>query len=351
MPVRSPSHVLLVAVVSMVLAAACTSVQERSGPSTPAGSTAATTTPGTIPGATVPEGTIKPAVATTASSDTRSMTTPDGRERTYNVYVPATLPKDQPVPLLVALHGGTGWGKQFERNSGFDGLAEANGFIVVYPDGIEIGPAFPMGRVWNGGDCCRPASTQNVDDVGFISQIIDQLEASYPIDAKRVYAAGHSNGGIMAYRLACELADKIVGIGLQAGWLAVPQDACVPSQPVSVIQIHGTADQNAPIEGGRGERSISGTVATPALENVAFMARRAGCPPAPEETVAGDLTTESWSPCRAGTAVELVKVQGANHAWMGHPGNPISERVVGEPYMGLDSSAEIWAFLAAHPRQ
>lgn len=283
---------------------------------------------------------------------TRSGTvkTRDGRDRTYHLYVPESLPAGRPVPLLVAMHGGTGWGEQFERNSGFDGLAEANQFIVVYPDGITIGPAFPMGRVWNGGNCCGPAVRENVDDVAFISQLIDTLEAQYDIDPGRVYAAGHSNGGIMSYRLACELSDKVVAIGLQAGWLAIPPESCQPGRPVSMIHIHGTADQNAPIDGGRGERSISGVDATPAIDNAKKIASVNMCPQRPTETTRGDITTIAWSPCADGTVVELVKVAGASHAWMGHRPNIVSERLVGEAYPDLDASAEIWGFLAAHPR-
>lgn len=299
-------------------------------------------------GDTVPEPATKPAVAPVGKSTKASIQTPDGRERTYHVYVPASLPADLAVPLLIAMHGGTGWGEQFERASRFDGIAEANQFIVAYPDGIEIGPAFPLGRVWNGGDCCGPAAKQEVDDVRFISMVIDSVSGSHRIDPKRVYAAGHSNGGIMSYRLACELADKVVAVGLQAGWLAV--DSCNPSKPVSVLHIHGAADENAPIDGGRGSRSISGVDARPAADGVRTIAAANRCPSTPARTEAGDFTTELWSPCRDGTEVQLVKVRGASHGWMGSDGNPVSDRIVGEPYQGLDASAEIWTFLAAHPR-
>jgi polyhydroxybutyrate depolymerase len=299
------------------------------------------------PGSTSPS--IRPAVDPTGKVVDGSLTTSDGRSRSYHVYVPTSLPSDRPVPLLVALHGGAGWGVQFEKNSGFDGLAEANQFLVVYPDGISQPPT-PNGRVWNGGDCCGAAQRQNVDDVAFISALVDHLEAQYDVDRARVAAAGHSNGGILAYRLACELADKIVAIGVQSATLGIP--SCHPTQPVSVIHIHGTADRNIPINGGTGDRSLSQTDFPPPIDGVRTLAAANGCPADPSESVSGDLTTDVWSPCQGSTEVRMVKVNGAGHAWMGHDASSaLAGTLVGPPYMGLDSSAEIWSFLAAHPRR
>ena len=127
------------------------------------------------------------------------MRTPDGRDRTFRVYVPASVDGgDRAVPLLVALHGGLGWGAQFERNLGRDGLAEANGFIVVYPDGFNAGTDARPLRTWNGGACCGPAARLDVDDVGFIELLIDRLAHDYLIDADQVVATGHSNADITA---------------------------------------------------------------------------------------------------------------------------------------------------------
>jgi polyhydroxybutyrate depolymerase len=281
-----------------------------------------------------------------------SVTTADGRSRTYHVYVPASLPTG-PVPLLVALHGGTGWGTQFEQQSGYDGLAEANGFVVVYPDGIGA-LLLPNNRVWNGGACCgvAQADRQDVDDVSFIATVIDRVEATHDIDARRVFATGHSNGAIMSYRLACELADRIAAIGVQAGTIEI--GSCHPSRPVAVLEIHGTADQNIPIDGGTGTHSLSRTDFASPRDALSTMAAADGCPGDARESVdAGnpDVTVDTWAPCDAGTEVQWVKVAGANHAWMGHPvSSGLAERVVGEPYPDLDSSLVIWSFLDAHPR-
>jgi polyhydroxybutyrate depolymerase len=290
-----------------------------------------------------------PAVSPIGETLLRTVEGPDGRERTYRLYVPTSLPTDRPVPLLIALHGGTGTGVQFARNSELDGIAEANGFIVAFPDGIEIVGTVP-GRVWNGGYCCGPAVTQNVDDVGFISRLIDDVKDGHRIDDRQVFAAGHSNGGIMAYRLACELSDKIVGVGLQAGSLGI--DRCEPEHPVSLIHIHGTADDNHPIDGGKGSKGISGVSFRPAIDGVRALAAADGCASESRHRVDGPVATDTWSACKEGTEVELVTVDGASHAWMGHePLIPAVRALVGEPSKDLDASAAIWEFLVAHPRR
>lgn len=292
------------------------------------------------------------AAAAKARSVAASLTTADGQRRTYRIYVPRSLPRHRPVPLLVALHGGFGSGAQFEANSGFDTLAERHGFIVVYPDGTPIRNqgALANARVWNGGRCCGPAARQQVDDVGFIRQLIDEVSAKHDVDAKRVYAAGHSNGAIMSYRLACELSDKIVAIGVQSGALEI--DNCRPTHPVSVLHIHGSADRNIPITGGAGS-GFAGIAFSPPHDAAATLANADGCPPSASTTIAPDnpdVSIETWKPCDDATVVQFVTVAGASHAWMGHQSARAGQRLTGAPYMKFDSSAAIWTFLASHPR-
>jgi polyhydroxybutyrate depolymerase len=298
-------------------------------------------------------GQARPAfAAATARSVAASMTTTDGRTRTYRIYVPRSLPRHSPVPLLVALHGGFGSGMQFEENSGFDALADVHHFIVVYPDGTPIRSqgALANARVWNGGRCCGPAARQQVDDVGFIRQLIDAVSHEYDVDSKRIYAAGHSNGAIMSYRLACELSDKIVAIGVQAGSLEV--DSCRPTHPVSVLHIHGSADRNIPISGGKGD-GLAGIAFNPPRDAASTLANVNGCHPPASAVIARnnpDVSIETWKPCHDTTEVQFVTVAGASHAWMGHPSTRVGQTLTGAPYMKFDSSAAIWAFLAAHPR-
>jgi polyhydroxybutyrate depolymerase len=275
-----------------------------------------------------------------------SLQTPDGRTRTYRVYVPSDLPTT-PVPLLVALHGGTGWGAQFEINSGFDRLAQADSFVVVYPDGVGTGANESIGRTWNGGGCCGAASRNDVDDVGFVRMLLDRLEAQYAIDPSRVFAAGHSNGGILAYRLACELSDRIVAVGLQSGTMEIP--SCRPAHAVSMLHIHGTADTNVPIDGGRGTDSIANVAFASPRTSISSFATAVGCGAGTTAVDAAnhDLTVTNWSGCPTGVDVRFVAVTGAPHAWMGHTSsNPAATPA----YQGLDSSVAIVTFLLQHPR-
>lgn len=290
----------------------------------------------------------KPAVEPVGEVLDGSMVTPDGRTRTWHLYVPTTWPADEPVPLLVGLHGGTGWGDQFRRSSGFDGIAEANGFLAVFPDGVGVGPTETL-RTWNGGVCCGPAARDNVDDVTFISLLIDQLTARYAIDPDRIVAAGHSNGAVLSIRLACELADQVVAVGFQAGTMEI--DICAPAQPVSMLHIHGEADENMPPLGGEGSKGISGVAWNPALDGLHTIAAAQHCP-APQpvtDPVRPDLKIQRWSPCAAGTTIEYVLVPGADHAWMRTKLLREPDRTGASP-AGFESSEAIWAFLAAHPR-
>lgn len=296
-----------------------------------------------------PSVSIKPGVDPTGDTQDATITV-DGHQRTYHLYVPTSLPADEPVPLLIGLHGGTGDGEQFARNTQFDRLAEANGFLVVYPDGTGVGPTDAM-RTWNGGNCCGTAARDDVDDVAFISALIDEISTTHQVDPARVFATGHSNGAILSYRLACELSDKIAAVGFYAGSLEI--DSCNPSQPVSVLHIHGTGDQNIPIGGGSGPKSISGTSFNVPREGVETLARADGCPgvPAVDGRHEGDLTTTIWAPCRSGTEVELLTIDGANHPWPDGVQNALSKVRLGDAYQGFDATTQIWAFLASHPRE
>ena len=250
------------------------------------------------------------------------------------------------------MHGGGGSGEQFERTSGFDAVADQRGWLVAYPDGVGGGAGGDRLRTWNGGAgyCCGAAERDAVDDVEFIRLLVQQIASERPVDPQRTYAAGHSNGAILAYRLACELSDVIVAVGLQAGSLGV--SPCAPPQPVSLLHLHGTADRNHPIDGGVGPNGISGVDFNPAIDGVRTLAAADGCPSSPRTEVDAanpDVTRAIWSPCLDGSAVEFVAVAGASHAWMGH--EPQRAALVGEAYLQLDASVVIGDFLAAHPRR
>lgn len=257
-----------------------------------------------------------------------------GRERGYRVFVP----EEAPTALVVGLHGGMGSGEQFAGATGVEGVAEREGFVVVHPDGV--------GRTWNGGVCCGRAARDEVDDVAFVGALIDRMVKDHDIDPDRVFVYGHSNGGIMAYRLACELGDRIAAMAAVAGTLGV--DDCRPERPVSVLHVHGDADRNLPIDGGVGDRSVAGVDFPPPRAGFATLAAADGCPPEATVEVDGDVTSERRGPCDEGAEAVFVTLAGAEHPWPGgaDPARPRG----GTSFEGYDATEEVVQYLLAHGR-
>jgi polyhydroxybutyrate depolymerase len=262
--------------------------------------------------------------------------TSGGRVRTYHIHRPANLPTGRQVPLVVFLHGGFGDGAQAEGAYGWDAAADANGFVVVYPDGVS--------RAWNGGTCCGLPQRQGIDDVGYIEDLVRHLEAVLPIDPARVFATGISNGGIMAYRLACETT-LFAAIGPDSATELV---GCAGARPTSVIAIHGLDDTRVPYGGGMG--SGIGHVDGPPVPSVIAAWRAIDRCASPTDSTAGAVTT-STATCPDGRAVELITIAGAGHQWPGGKAmDPVVATVLGldPPSTALDATAVIWSFFAAH---
>ncbi len=156
-----------------------------------------------------------------------------GLVRSYRLFVPAHL--KQPAPVVVVLHGGLQTPGGVADMTGFDREAERQGFLAVYPAGV--------GRTFDAGVCCGPAKRLGVDDVGFVRDLLGHLATRYDMDPSRVYATGISNGGLLAYRLACELPDVFAAVAPVAATLV---GECDPSSPVSILHIHGLRDRNIP---------------------------------------------------------------------------------------------------------
>jgi polyhydroxybutyrate depolymerase len=258
-----------------------------------------------------------------------------GSTRSFIVHIPNGYDGRTPVPLVLVLHGATQSPEGAEIMSGMSAKADKEGFLVVYPGGTGRISKIPT---WNAGACCGYAMENHVDDVAFLSALIDKLELDYSVDSKRVFATGISNGGMMSYRLACDLAEKIAAIAPVEG----AQDiACHPSAPVSVIVFHGTDDHLVAYDGGStpfqiGPRRSDSSVA----DTVAFWVKEDGCAPAPRHEETTELHTDFYSACRDANAVELYAIQGGHHAW---PGTRISGNSV-------PATEIIWAFFAKHPK-
>src|SRR3954453_21116917 len=194
--------------------------------------------------ATAAAGGTPPVVARRAGTTAHSITV-DGRERAYTLHLPPAVATGTALPLVLVFHGGGGEGKQMPALTGMNAIADREGFVTAYPDGID--------RNWNDGRYSQAIATQrfNLDDVGFVSMLIDELAATLPIGRSRVFATGISNGGMFSQRLGCELADKGAAIAPVAGSLpGVLAPGCAPSRPMPVLMIHGDTDPLVPWNGG-----------------------------------------------------------------------------------------------------
>ena len=169
----------------------------------------------------------------------------DGRRRSYRLYVPAHLAT--PAPVVFVLHGGSGSGSDIEllTKQGFDRIADRDGVIVLYPDGVD--------RHWNDGrsNLNERAAKENVDDVHFLKVVLDAIAGRYAVDRQRVFATGMSNGGFMSYRLACEATDTFRAVVPVVAGLSVDLGPrCRPTRPISIAIMNGTEDPLVPWNGG-----------------------------------------------------------------------------------------------------
>ena len=271
----------------------------------------------------------------------------DGMERGYVIRVPRDLAHSNGrVPLVLVLHGGGGNADSAERMTGFTEKAQKEGFIVVYPEGT--GQFKGKLLTWNAGHCCGYAMRNRVDDVGFINALIDKLMKDYPIDPRRIYATGMSNGGMMTHRLGIELSGKFAAIAPVVATLF--GDETKPQYPVSALMLNGMLDKHVPNQGGppggRFPDSWDGTPTQPALEQAAFWAHADGCANAPDKEDKGPFILTRYD-CPAGRAVEIYLVKDNGHAW---PGGQRGRRMGDKPSSSVNATDVIWAFFQAHKK-
>ena len=264
-----------------------------------------------------------------AGSDTLRVGT---RTRHYEVFVPTDTPG---LPLVIALHGRGGTGRQMERFTHFDDVAAREQFVIVYPDAID--------HHWNDA---RQGMDSGVDDAAFIAALIDEMAAQHHIDRRRVYVTGISNGGMMSYTLACTLSDRIAAIAPVAGDL--PSAPCRPARPISVLAINGTDDPLVPYTGGtagRGGEVLSAQASTD------LFAMSAGCA-APTSTLEPDTVPSDGTrtrarhyACPAPLDVELLTIEHGGHTWPG-AAQYLPKALIGPVSRDFNASDRIWAFFA-----
>ncbi|WP_054814596.1 extracellular catalytic domain type 1 short-chain-length polyhydroxyalkanoate depolymerase [Nocardia arizonensis] len=274
-----------------------------------------------------------------------------GTQRRYLIHHPENR-TGAAVPAVLVFHGGGGTARNLADRSGFDRLSDTGGFVAVYPEGID--------RSWNdgrGGDTAAGAA--GVDDIGFVSALIDRLIATDNVDPARIYVTGMSNGAMFTQYLGCHLGARIAAIAPVAGLLPVAaQPLCAPGRPMPVLQIHGTGDPITPYDGGfvrtsSGHNGRPGT--TPMLSVQADQAvwRAANNCAAPVTTalppVADDGTsvTVRTAACPGNAEVVLYTVTNGGHTWPGGD-QYLPEALIGKVSRQFDASEVIWRFFAAH---
>jgi polyhydroxybutyrate depolymerase len=293
----------------------------------------------------------------------RTLITPDGRTRSYLLYVPAGYQTGVPTPLVFVFHGGGGNGQGIMNASQMNAVADQSTVLIAYPDGIER-PLDVGKSSWNAGGCCGYAQEQAVDDVGFTRALVTEIGQRYTVDPERLYATGISNGAMLSHRLACELADTIAAIAPVAGGMTLGGSftACQPSRKISVIEFHGTTEDNYPYEGGVGIDSNTGINHVPIPTIIAEWLARNGINPGTKAiTYQHGIETCETPTASTGEQVTLctarpptkIKVggiiyDGGGHAWPGGLRNENPDADV--PTQDISASAAMWDFFARHPK-
>jgi polyhydroxybutyrate depolymerase len=287
--------------------------------------------------------TLAPDARIPAPGDYRYTIQHDGLARAYRVHVPRSYRAGTPMPLLVALHGGGGdmdW-QADDAKYGLIGKSEQAGFIVVFPNGYS---RFPGGRLatWNAGACCGKARDNRVDDVGFIREVVAHVGHALDIERARVFATGMSNGGMMAYRLACDAADVFRAIAPVAG--TDNTVVCRPSRAVAVVHIHARNDDHVLFEGGAGANAFRDTSAvtqfTSVPATIAKWSRLDGCTAPPRRVLERPGAYCDLQPgCRDAARVQLCVTETGGHSWPG------GQKSRGEPPSQAISATDVmWTF-------
>lgn len=256
-----------------------------------------------------------------------------GQKRRYLLHVPSEIDLSQPVPLVITLHGFAQWPANQATVSQWNAVADVNGFLVVYP----AGTGFP--KRW---DASSP--TPDNADIRFLTDLINELERSYPIDPDRIFVNGLSNGGGMSVALACALSERVAAIGSVAGAYVMPWENCQAARQVPAVIFHGDADPIVPFTGGEGGPD---NILLPYISTwVRELAARNGCS-GNTETIptAPGVTEERFADCSAD--LDYYVITGGGHTWPG--GKPLPEWITGKTSNLIDASAVMWDFFQSHP--
>jgi polyhydroxybutyrate depolymerase len=274
----------------------------------------------------------------------------NGDNRSYRLHIPNKYYNGKPMPLVIALHGAFSSASEMEHSSGFSALADKEGFIVVYPNGIGL---LGFLRHWNAGFCCGRAMKAEWNDTGFLIQLIDILSEHLVVDRQRIYMAGMSNGGMLAHRFAVEHPDRIAAVVIVAAavgarWGAQGEMQTLPHPllPVPALIIHAKDDPVIPFEGGRGKRE---DVEYLGPKDAAIFWRKANqCDDLPKETrVPGGVLTQWEAACVDRSEVALLAIDKGGHVW---PGGQSDLPPDLQTENGVNGAETAWRFMSRFSR-
>jgi polyhydroxybutyrate depolymerase len=229
--------------------------------------------------------------------------------RTCTIVSPSGLSGTERLPVVVLLHGANTTPADVIATGGWAAAVSRDRFIVAAPQGLFSS--------WNAGDCCLLAHSAQVDDAGFVDQVIGQLVARPDVDPARVYLVGESNGGMMVYRSLCTTEHPIAGAASVEG---TSVSNCPPRAPVPLLHVHGRDDVTIPYRGGPSAVPlVVGANFVPVEQSLAQFASGEGCAEPPAQSTTGSATVRVWSGCRGGVEVRLASVAGVGHSWPRSP--------------------------------
>jgi polyhydroxybutyrate depolymerase len=270
-----------------------------------------------------------------------------GRTRSYIVHVPPKYDPKEPTPVVLAFHGAMTNASIMILSSGLSVKADEAGFVVVYPNGTGKDNLF---LVWNSGGYHGPNVGKLPDDVTFVKMVLDDLATVVTVDSKRVFATGISNGGMMCYRLAAELSERIAAIAPVSGTMAV--EKCRPRRPVPVMHFHGTEDKLVPFNGPK-ERTAKLVDFQSVEETIRIWVKIDGCPRKPNSVdlpvTRDDGTTVQrnvYGPGKEGAEVVLFVIRGGGHTW---PGRSWPVPWLGKTTKSVSANDLMWEFFKRHP--
>jgi polyhydroxybutyrate depolymerase len=276
-----------------------------------------------------------------------------GQKRNYLLHIPEKYTPNDKIPLVIVLHGAFSTAEQIEEQSGFSNLADREGFLVAYPNGAF--GLFGYFQHWNAGHCCGKAQSDNIDDVGFLINVINDIKDRFPIDTTRIYMVGFSNGGMLTYRFAAEHTNILAAAAPMAasiGGRASAKDSIwitqKPNSKLPLLIFHAEDDINVPFSGGTSPKKGGDREYISVEESIGFWVDNNECEEIDEEIYSLNLLHKIWYNKTGMNSIELYLLKEWGHKW---PGKYFTNKLPNSnPLYGFDAAEIIWDFFKRHKR-